>query len=630
MHITKKDNYNSLSLENVQITDHFWAPKIEINRQQTIPFQYKQCKDTGRIDALKLEKDGPTPHPFWDSDIAKWIEAGSYSLANHYDPELDGLIDETIALLESAQQNDGYLNSYVTIVCPEKRWKDLRDSHELYCAGHLIEAGVAHYNATNKKSLLNIVTRFADYIDTVFGPEEGKLHGYPGHQEIELALVKLYRVTGDEKYLKLSQFFVDERGKEPHYFEEEAKHVRGYFEDIFKTFDNLKEYNQSHKPVREQEKVVGHSVRAMYMYCAMADIAKETNDESLKKACERLWSNLHSRNMYVTAGLGSEEKHEGFTFDYDLPNETSYAETCAAIGLVFWNHRMLQLDRNRKYADLMERALYNGVMSGISLDGKKFFYNNPLASLGDIHRQEWFGVSCCPPNIARLLASLGEYVYSQDESNVNVHLYIEGSSKFNIDNQQITLKQKSNYPWEGKIAFSLELENPTEFSLNLRIPEWCKNAKLIVSNQEIDIESNLDKGYVSISRFWNSNDNVELLLPMPVERIYSHPEVRQNVNQVAIQRGPVVYCVEEIDNVDFLHRLILPKKEELKAEYDDQLLGGLVKITGNAKLLDGSAWTEDLYKAESPKEEKTSLVAVPYYTWDNREPGEMRVWIQEG
>lgn len=618
-----------LALKNVEIKDDFWAPRIEINREQTIPFQYKQCKDTGRIDALKLDKNAPTPHPFWDSDIAKWIEAGSYSLEKHYDPELDELIDETIELLASAQQEDGYLNSYITIVCPERRWQDLRDSHELYCAGHLIEAGVAHYNATNKTTLLEIVTKFADYIDTVFGPEEGKLKGYPGHQEIELALVKLYRVTGEEKYLKLSAFFINERGSEPHYFTEEAKHITGYFWDVFKEFENLKEYNQSHKPVREQERVVGHSVRAMYMYCAMADLAKEYDEESLKKACERLWESLHGRNMYVTAGLGSEEKHEGFTFDYDLPNETSYAETCAAIGLVFWNQRMLQLDLNGKYGDLMERALYNGVMSGISLDGKKFFYNNPLASLGDIHRQEWFGVSCCPPNISRLLSSLGEYIYSQSEKGINVHLYIEGQGMFDINGQQVTLVQKSNYPWEGNINFSLEMEEKTEFTLKLRIPAWSKGAVLRVNGEEMNVEQNLEQGYVAINRTWDGNDQVELLLPMPVQRIYSHPEVRQNVNQTAIQRGPIVYCLEETDNADSLHRLILPKDEELKAEFDKQLLDGITKISGKAKRLTTSDWSDELYRTESPKKETTSILAVPYYAWDNREPGEMRVWINE-
>lgn len=624
-----KEKHYLLPLKDVGITDNFWEPRIKINRKSTIPFQYKQCKETGRIEALKLDNSGPIPHPFWDSDIAKWIEASSYSLEKFYDHELDKLVDETIEQLALSQQNDGYLNSYITTVCPDKRWKDLRDSHELYCAGHLIEAGVAHYNATNKRSLLNIICRYADYIDTVFGPETSKLRGYPGHQEIELALVKLYRVTGEKRYLNLSLFFISERGKEPHYFEEEAKHIKGYFEDTFKEFENLREYNQSHAPVREQNKVVGHSVRAMYMYSAMADLAKETNDDSLKEACEKLWNNLYGRNMYITGGIGSEAKHEGFTCDYDLPNETSYAETCAAIGLVFWNHRMLQLDLNGKYADLMERALFNGVMSGISLDGKKYFYNNPLASMGEVYREEWFGVSCCPPNISRLLSSLGEYIYSQNESNINVHLYVQGHGLFNINEQKVKLTQKSNYPWNGNITCSLEIEQSTQFSLNLRIPSWCIGARLTVNNQEVNIQNNIHRGYVTINRQWDNNDIIKLHLPMPVEKVYSHPEVRQNINQVAIQRGPIVYCLEAIDNGDYLHRIVLPKEGELKAEYDEQLLDGVVKVIGKAKVLEDSDWKNDLYRTNSPKEINTQLTAVPYYAWNNRECSTMRVWIQE-
>lgn len=629
MHVKGIEKYRPLPLQNVEIRDRFWKPKIDINREHTIPFQYKQCLDTGRVDALKLKKDGPVPHPFWDSDIAKWIEAGSYSLAKHYDSALDQLIDDVIDLLDYAQQPDGYLNSYITLVCPEKRWKDLRDSHELYCAGHLIEAGVAHFNATKKKSLLNIVCKYADYIDTVFGPEPGKLKGYCGHEEIELALIKLYRVTDNEKYLKLSQYFIDERGKEPHYFDEEQKHIKGYFDDLFKTFPNLKEYNQSHKPVREQDEVVGHSVRAMYLYCAMADLAIELDDLELKTVCERLWQNLNGRKMYITGGIGSEEKYEGFTFDYDLPNETSYAETCAAIGLVFWNHRMLQLDCNARYADLMERALYNGVLSGISLDGKKYFYHNPLASLGDVHRKEWFGVSCCPPNISRLLSSLGDYIYSHDQNTINVHLYIEGSGTFNLHNQKIVLHQNSNYPWDENIDLTVELDQQIDFKLKLRIPGWCNEAKLTVNGESFDIQGHLEKGYVVIDRTWSNHDKISLILPMPVERMYSHPAVRQNVNHVSIQRGPIVYCIEGTDNVSNLYDIILPLNSELHAQYDDQLLGGIVNISGKAKLLDKESWNDTLYRSTTPEDENIELVAVPYFAWDNREHGPMRVWIPE-
>ncbi|MBB6284165.1 glycoside hydrolase family 127 protein [Geobacillus subterraneus] len=631
-HVMRK-NAEPVPFTRVKIEDQFWANRIQINKEHTIPFQYQKCKETGRIDAFKLDwKSGiePVPHIFWDSDVAKWIEAASYSLATCYDPKLDALLDEVIGLIASAQQPDGYLNIYFTVVEPEKRWTDLRDAHELYCAGHLIEAGVAHYEATRKRNLLDVVCRYADYINEVFGPEEHKKKGYCGHPEIELALVKLYRATGEERYLSLSKFFIDERGKEPNYFEEEKKkNGPGYFEELFSTFDNLKEYNQSHKPVREQERVVGHSVRAMYLYSAMADLAKETGDDSLTRACERLWENLHKKNMYITGGIGSTAKHEGFTFDYDLPNETAYAETCAAIGLVFWNHRMLQLDCDGKYADALERALYNGVISGMSLDGKKFFYDNPLASLGDFHRKEWFDVSCCPPNLSRLLASLGQYIYSQNDEEAIVHLYIQGSARLHIGQKDIILKQKTNYPWDGNIFVELELEQPAMFALKLRIPGWAREASVKINGETFDIAHHIEKRYVRIERQWKNKDQVELVLPMPIERVYAHPNVRQNRNCVALQRGPLVYCLEGADNPEPLYAISLPRTSILQAQFDERLLGGMVKITGQALRCDDSDWDGELYRTTPPTAKPFEFTAIPYYAWDNRQPGQMIVWIPE-
>jgi uncharacterized protein len=632
MNLLQQKMLKPLSFTNVVIDDAFWSPRIKVNREQTIPHQYQQCKETGRIDAFKLNwKPGMEnePHIFWDSDVAKWLEAASYSLATHPDPELEKLVDEVIALIASAQQPDGYLNIYFTVVKPGELWTDLRDAHELYCAGHLIEAGVAHFEATKKRTLLDVVCRYADHIDSVFGMEEGKKRGYCGHQEIELALVKLYRITGEKRYLKLSQFFIDERGQEPHYFTQEKVDRKGFFHEFMKYLDNIKEYNQSHKPVREQSKVVGHSVRAMYMYSAMADLAGEFGDESLLKACERLWDHLHTKNMFITGGIGSTGKNEGFTYDYDLPNETSYAETCAAIGLVYWNHRMLQLECDGKYADAMERALYNGVISGVSLDGKKFFYANPLASIGDRHRREWFGCACCPPNLARLLASLGGYVYSQSIDDLIVHLYVQGEAKFNFHGQQITLKQKTEYPWNGRLSINISLDKPDTFGIKLRIPEWCKKAQLKVNKEEIEITGKLEKGYVRIERLWKNNDLIELDLFMPIERIYSHPNVRQNANHVAIQRGPIIYCLESIDNVDFLHKLSLTKEGILTSIYDESLLGGVVKIVGDAELVDDHNWKEKLYSTEKPKNKPFEITAIPYFAWDNRASGQMRVWIQD-
>ncbi|MBB2480716.1 glycoside hydrolase family 127 protein [Bacillus sp. APMAM] len=632
MHVLNQNRLRPVSFSNVVINDAFWSPRIQVNREQTIPHQYKQCKETGRIDAFKLDwKQGMDnePHIFWDSDVAKWIEAASYSLATHPDPELDRLVDEVIELIASAQQEDGYLNIYFSVVKPGMRWTDLRDAHELYCAGHLIEAGVAHYEATRKRTLLEVVCKYADHIDSVFGREEGKLRGYCGHQEIELALIKLYHATGEERYLKLSQYFIDERGQEPHYFELEKKDSTGYFEDIMRYMDNLKEYNQSHKPVREQSKVVGHSVRAMYMYTAMAELAGETGDASLLEACERLWEHLHLKNMFITGGIGSTGKNEGFTFDYDLPNETSYAETCASIGLVFWNHRMLQLECESKYADAIERALFNGVISGVSLDGKKFFYANPLASVGDRNRKEWFGCACCPPNIARLLASLGGYIYSQSPDDIIVHQYIEGEAIINIHGQQVKIGQKGNYPWDGHLTFLLGLEHEDKFGLKLRIPGWCKNAELKVNHERVNILQNMDKGYVYLERLWKDGDIIELDLSMPIEKVYSHPNVRQNVHHTAIQRGPIVYCIESADNMEHLQRVMLPNDANLTAIYDESLLGGVVKILGDAEVLDNHQWENSLYRTEKPTSRPYQITAIPYYAWDNRESGQMRVWIPE-
>lgn len=633
MNVLNQTRLKPVSFTNVVINDDFWSPRIQVNREQTIPHQYQQCKETGRIDAFKLDwKAGMPnePHIFWDSDVAKWIEAASYSLATHPDPVLDQAVDEVIELIASAQHDDGYLNIYFSVVKPGERWTDLRDAHELYCAGHLIEAGVAHYEATKKRTLLDVICKYADHIDSVFGREEGKIRGYCGHQEIELALIKLFQVTGEERYLKLSQYFIDERGQEPHYFELEKKNSKGYFEDVMRYMDNLKEYNQSHKPVREQEKVVGHSVRAMYMYTAMAELAGEIGDASLLRACERLWEHLHLKNMFITGGIGSTGKNEGFTFDYDLPNETSYAETCASIGLVFWNQRLLQLECESKYADAIERALYNGVISGVSLDGKNFFYANPLASVGDRHRKEWFGCACCPPNIARLLASLGGYIYSQSIDDVIVHLYIQGEASINIHGRQAKIIQRSNYPWDGHIRIQLELESSDTFGVKLRIPGWCKEAKLKVNQESIDINRYVEKGYVRIERLWDDGDVIELDLSMPIEKVYSHPNVRQNVNHVALQRGPIVYCIESVDNIESLQRILLAKDSNLTASYDDRLLGGVVKLIGNGVILNDNNWTNSLYQTIKPSSKPYQLTAIPYYAWDNRESGQMRVWIPEG
>jgi DUF1680 family protein len=608
----------------VRVADRFWTPRIDVNREVTLRAEYKQLKETGRIDVFDLTwKEGmtPVPHQFWDSDVAKWVEAVAYSLADHPDPDLEALLDEVIAKIAGAQQPDGYLNTYFTLVKPQERFKHLSWSHELYSAGHLMEAAVAHFQATGKRTLLDVMTRYADYIDSYFGP--GKTFGSDGHEEIELALVKLYHATGEERYLRLCEFFVNARGQHPGIFEEEWGGKQ-------QAAGRDRSYCQDHLPVREMSEVTGHAVRAMYLYCGMADLANETGDEGLLHACERLWDHLTLKNMYLTGGIGSTRANEGFTRDYDLPNETAYCETCAAIGLVFWAHRLLQFDADGRYADTLERALYNGVISGVSLDGSKFFYVNPLESSGDHHRQDWFGCACCPPNIARILASLPGYLYSlaggAEAKELYVHLYAAGTATLELAGQKVTVTQETDYPWDGTVKIRLQPEQPARFALSLRIPGWCKGARLTVDGEEIALK--VRKGYVRVSRRWTGSEVVELTLPMPVERVEAHPEVKADSGCVALQRGPVVYCLESADNAFPLQEVVLPAEAEFKTAFRKNLLGGVVVLEAEALVGDTGGWKKQLYRPSATTYKRRKITAVPYCVWDNREPGAMRVWLR--
>ena len=628
-------NWTPVTLASVTIEDTFWTPLLQRNRERTIPFQYAQLRDTGRLDALRLDwmpGQLPVPHIFWESDVAKWLEAASYSLATHPNPALDAQVDEVVALVASAQQPDGYLNVYFTVVKPGMRWTDLRDAHELYCAGHLIEAGVAHFAATAKRTLLDVVCRYADHIATVFGTAPGQKRGYCGHEEIELALVKLYRATGAARYLDLARYFIDERGRQPFYFDLEAaeRGTPGYFDHHLARgrLRPARSYHQAHMPVREQTEAVGHAVRAMYLYSAMADLAEETGDESLLAACTRLWEHLTSRRMYITGGIGSAAENEGFTFDYDLPNESAYAETCAAIGLVFWAHRMAQITLDGRYVDVLERALYNGVISGISHDGTLYFYDNPLASRGNVSRKEWFDVACCPPNLARLLASLGQYIYSHGEGGIAVHLYIQGTATLRIGDQEVQLRQETGYPWDGTVRIHVESDQPVACALHLRVPGWCREARVQVNGERFETEGRVERGYLRIERLWQWGDVVELRLEMPVERLYAHPAVRQDAGRVALQRGPLVYCLEEVDNTAPPHRIALPRTGSLVAKLDPDLLGGIATIGGPA-VIEAAADGAPLYGDDPPALDPGRLTAVPYYAWANRQQGQMAVWIRD-
>ena len=601
-----------------------------------MPFLHSQYEKNGLFEALNVDSPpGPLRIPFnnrpntavmyWDSDIAKWIEMASYTLATHYDPALDARIDDLIGCISKAQRSDGYFNTYFIRRAPEKRWTNLRDWHELYCAGHLIEAAVAHTQVTGKTALLNVMRRYADYIVTLFGSGPNQLRGYCGHPEIELALVKLYRLTGERPYLDLAKFFIDERGRQPHYFDQEAV-ARG--EDPGAQYYGTYEYSQSHAPVREQHQVVGHAVRAMYLYSAMADLAGECGDVSLMEACKRLWTDLTTKRLYVTGGLGPAARNEGFTADYDLPNESAYAETCAAVGLIFWAHRMLLVERDAQYADIMELALYNGALSGLSLDGEHFFYDNPLASRGEHRRWTWHRCPCCPPNIGRLIASLGQYVYSVGPNEAAVHLYIAGRGRLSVAGVNVSLNQQTQYPWEGAIRIGVDPERPAEFALRLRIPGWCTFARLQVNGVEIDLDPTMDCGYAHVTRRWQQGDEITLFLDMPAHRVYAHPEVLADIGRVALKRGPIVYCIEGSDNAAPVHRIGLPRSSPINAKFAPDLLSGVGTLSAEAVAI--GRWEDGaLYRTDPPTAEPTAIQAIPYSFWGNRDPTEMNVWIRE-
>jgi hypothetical protein len=632
----RADRFASVPHAQIAIDDEFWAPRQRVNRERTLPHIYEQCRRTGRIDAISGAWDAEVVQRgysgsniailFWDSDIAKWIEAASYSLATHPDPQLDAQLDEVIGLLARAQQPDGYLNSWFGQVEPEKRWTNLRDWHELYDAGHLIEAAVAHFQATGKRTLLDVVRRYADHIDATFGTPPGKRRGYCGHPEIELALVRLYHATDERRYLDLARYFVDERGRQPHYYDQEAR-ARG--EEPAQFWARSYEYNQSHCPVRAQDEIVGHAVRATYLASAMADLALEDGDDTLHAACERLWRSLTTKRMYVIGGIGTSKHNEGFTSDYDLPNESAYAETCAGIALVFWAQRMLQLDCNRRYSDILELALYNAVLSGVSLDGSRFFYDNPLASDGAHHRQEWFGCPCCPPNLARIVAGLGAYLYTQSADEAAVHLYMQSAAQLTLAGQAVTLRQETSYPWDGAVSIRVGVATPTSFGLRLRLPGWCRAPRLSVNGEPIELDGAIEGGYARIHRAWQDGDTVALELPMPIERVYAHPAVRADVASAALRRGPLLYCLEQADHALPLHRVLLPTQSALTSRFDAELLGGVVALEGPGVALSDAGWDDTLYRTAAPQAEPCAIRAIPYYAWDHRAAGPMTVWVRE-
>jgi DUF1680 family protein len=612
-----------VAFTDVRVDDSFWSPRMETNRVTTVWYDFKKCEETGRIDNFaKAGKLMPGPFrgtPFDDSDVFKVIEGASYTLALTPDPKLDQYLDALIAKIAAAQEPDGYLYTARTIDPKSRvdffgptRWSKLEGSHELYNLGHLYEAAVAHFQATGKRSLLNVALKSADFICKTFGPAPDQLKEPPGHEEIEIGLVKLFRVTGERKYLDQAKFFCDIRGRA------DTHKLRG-------------PYQQDHKPIVEQDEAVGHSVRAGYLYSGVADVAALTGDTAYVSAIDRLWENVVSKKIHLTGGIGASPDGEAFGANYDLPNSTAYLETCAAIANALWNERMFLLHGDAKYLDVLERVIYNGFLSGVALSGDRFFYPNPLENdgkanfnMGSCERAPWFGCSCCPVNDVRFIPELAGFIYATRDNELFVNLFIGGSARCNVDGTLVELKLATRYPQDGKVSISLTLPKPTSFGLNLRVPGWARNqplpsdlyhyrdeaapkVKLAVNAQTMPLD--LQKGFAQIKRTWKSGDVVTLVLPMPVRQVVAHPEVAADRNCVAFERGPLVYCAEGADNSGKVLDRVLAGKLHFQTDWHPELLGGITTI------------------GLSTPENKNLLRLIPYYAWCHRGPNEMRVWF---
>lgn len=636
---------NPLSPKAVRLTGGFWKAKQDLVAEQVIPYQWKALNDeipgaepshsieNFRI-AAGLKKGEYAGMIFQDSDLGKWIEAAAYSLMQRPDPGLEALIDQVVEVVGQAQEPDGYLETYFSVKAPDKRWTDFAMGHEMYCGGHLIEGAAAYFEATGKRTFLEIMMRYADHLVKTFGSGPGQIVAYDGHPEIELALYKLYRATGQESYRDLARFFIDERGRHPNVLDS-AKIISWTWEP---TLWNGRDYYQDHLPVREQKAATGHAVRAMYLYTAMADQFRLDQDASLWPALEALWHNVTTRHMYVTGGLGSQATGERFTLEDDLPSDTAYAETCAAIGLAIWAWRMTLSDLDSRYADVLERVLYNGALSGISLDGKRYFYVNPLQVVPavdeyrhDLHhvktsRVEWFGCACCPPNIARTIASFGQYLVSSDQKGVWVHQYAEGTVTAPVASGQAVLEQKTGYPWDGTVVLTVKTVPGGSWNLGLRIPAWCEAPKLSLNGQPVSTGKR-DRGYFILTREWKAGDIVEVVLPMEVRFLRSSSRLRETFGQVAVQRGPLLWCAEEADNGPGLHQLSLRTSGRVAVEPCPGL--GSEALQLRVQGVRTELRSEEAYTTLRPRTEDVDVVLIPYHLWANRARGEMRVWLEE-
>jgi len=611
-----------LSFTSVKLQDSFWLPRIETNRTVTIPASFARCENTGRVKNFEMAaaKKGKfcTVYPFDDTDIYKTIEGASYSMAIHPDAKLDSYVDSLINKIKLAQEPDGYLYTARTIdpLHPHKwsgpeRWvQENNMSHELYNSGHLFEGAAAHYQATGKRNLLDIALLNADLLVQTFGP--GKRHVAPGHEIVEMGLVRLYRITGKQDYLQLAKFFIDERGK------------RAYDKKSADVWKNGR-YFQDDEPVTEQDEAEGHAVRAMYLYSGMADVAALTGDKGYLDAIDRIWNNMVAKKIYVQGGIGAIGNGERFGDNYELPNSTAYNETCAAIGNVFWNQRMFLLHGESKYVDVMEKVLYNGLISGVGLDGKSFFYTNALQIIKDTKHKDlesvrsgWFECSCCPTNIARFLPSLPGYIYAQRGKDTFVNLYISGSARLIIDGQAVTIEQQNNYPWNGLLNFNVVPQAQQEFTLRFRLPGWARNqaipsglysfANKVHSAIAIKINGKsvkyaIESGYAVITKAWKPNDKVQIDLPMPVRQIQADARIKDDVGKTALQKGPVIFCAEWKDNGGKVSDLVLPPETSFETQFEPGILGGVAILKSKG------------------------FTTIPYYAWANRGEGEMMVWF---
>lgn len=651
--------------KNISIYDKFWKNYRDIVRNEMIPYQWKVLNDEIDIVIERERNDDTIPNQkshaienfkiaagikegrhygwvFQDSDVYKWLEAVAYSLNEHMDAGWKALADRVVELISRAQEEDGYLCTYFTIEEPERKLKRLSESHELYCAGHFMEAAVAYHEATGNKTVLETACRLADYIVEHFGEETGKIHGYDGHEEIEIGLARLYRVTGKQEYLELSKYFLMIRGTDTDFFKRQNEKDAGvpliYGLDKFPN-----SYLQNHKPLLEQESAEGHAVRLVYLCTAMADVAALTKDEELLRVCKTIWRNIVDKRMYITGGIGSTVIGESFTLDYDLPNDTMYCETCASVGLIFFARRLLENEWNGEYGDVMERALYNTALAGMALDGKHFFYVNPLEVVPEngkkdptkSHvksvRPQWLGCACCPPNLARLLASLEQYIYVQKDDAILANLFMNCEGAFEIDGTDIRIEQKTEYPWEGRIQFHVMCQEEKEFTLAIRLPGWAEGYQLCVNGETYQPE--YEQGILYIRKSFDK-DMIELTLDMQVEMWDAHTSVRADVGKVAVSRGPIVYCMEGVDNGAKLHLLSIKPDAKSSYEFKEDILGGvgIVRLEGYARTAQ-SEQQSCLYQKHKKHAElmERELILIPYYAWANRGENEMQVWIrQEG